>query len=90
MDNTRDKNGVLFYVAVKDQKFAIIGDSGINKTVPPNFWEDTKAVLESHFKRKEFKNGLIAAILKAGQELKAHFPWNPGDKNELGNEISKG
>jgi uncharacterized membrane protein len=90
MDNTRDRNGVLFYVAVNDHKFAIIGDTGIDKTVPVNFWEDTRAILEHHFKKREFKAGLVEAITKAGRELKAHFPWTPGDINELGNEISKG
>jgi hypothetical protein len=28
--------------------------------------------------------------LKAGEELKKHFPWSEDDSNELSNEISKG
>lgn len=90
MDNTREGNGVLFYVAVMDRKFAIFGDRGINKTVPPGFWDDTKALLETHFRKGNFKEGLLAGIRKAGLELQAHFPWTPDDTNELDNEISKG
>ncbi len=90
MDNTKNNNGVLFYVAVNDQKFAIYGDTGINRVVPGNFWNDTKEILAEHFKKKAFKQGLVKGILKAGAELKAHFPWTPGDTNELGNELSKG
>ena len=90
MDNTRSGNGVLFYVAVQDHSFAIYGDNGINKVVPKNFWNDTRDLLEAHFKKSAFKEGLVQAILKAGTELKAHFPWQAGDINELGNEISKG
>jgi len=90
MDNTQKSNGVLFYVAVSDRKFAIYGDKGIDAKVPDTFWDDTKILLEKHFKKGAFKAGLVEAILKAGNELKAHFPWLPGDINELGNEISKG
>ncbi len=90
MDNTRNRNAVLFYVAVEDHCFAIYGDQGIDKVVPGDFWNETKNILESNFKKRAFKQGLVEAILKAGQELKAHFPWNPRDANELGNEISKG
>ncbi len=90
MDNTQKSNGVLFYVAVADRVFAIYGDKGINARVPDNFWDEIKALLETHFKKGRFKSGLVEAILKAGNELKAHFPWKPGDVNELGNEISKG
>jgi len=32
---TREHNGVLFFVAVRERKFAVLGDSGINQKVPP-------------------------------------------------------
>lgn len=90
MDNTKEGNGVLIYVAVHDRKFVICGDKGINDIVPENFWNSTKDIIESHFKNGHFKQGLVAGILEAGKELKSHFPWNPNDTNELSNEISKG
>ena len=90
MDNTRNNNGVLFYVAARDHKFAIYGDRGMNKVVPPGFWDDTRDLLAAHFRKGQFKEGLVAAILKAGEELKTHFPWKPGDTDELRNEVSRG
>jgi uncharacterized membrane protein len=90
MDNTRNSNGVLIYVAVDDHKFTIYGDEGIYKVVPPGFWDETRDIIESYFKQKAYKTGLVEGVLKAGAELKAHFPWNERDANELGNEISKG
>lgn len=90
MDNTKDNNAVLIYVAICDRQFAIYGDKGIDKVVPDDFWNETRDILQSHFKKKDFKKGLIKGILKAGTELKTHFPWGPSDTNELGNEISKG
>lgn len=90
MDNTKDENGVLLYVAVKDKKFVIYGDRGIDRVVPKGFWESTKATIARHFKSGNFKEGIIAGILEAGQELQAHFPWDHSDTNELSDEISKG
>jgi uncharacterized membrane protein len=90
MDNTKNNNGVLIYVAIHDRKFAIYGDIGINKAVPEGFWDETRDILQSHFKESAFSKGLVKGILKAGKALKSYFPWNPTDINELGNEISKG
>lgn len=89
MDNTKEENGVLIYVAVNDKKFVIYGDRGIDKVVPDNFWNTTKDTIENHFKNGRFKQGLIDGILKAGKELEKHFPWNHGDINELSNEVSQ-
>ena len=90
MNNTKDENAVLIYVAVNDKKFVIYGDKGINNVVPKDFWNTTKDVIQNHFKEGDFKQGLIDGILKAGEELKVHFPWQIDDENELSNEISKG
>ncbi len=90
MDNTKDNNGVLIYVAVNDRKFVIYGDKGINAVVPENFWNNTRDAIQAQFKIENFKQGIIDGILSAGEELEAHFPWHHGDQNELSNEVSKG
>ena len=90
MDNTKDENGVLIYVAVNDRKFAIYGDRGIDKVVPDGFWDSTRDAIQAQFKKNNYKQGIIDGILKAGNELEAHFPWEHGDINELSDEVSKG
>jgi uncharacterized membrane protein len=90
MDETQLKNGVLIYLAVKDRTFVICGDQGINDIVSNTFWNSTKDIMVAHFKNGNFKQGLIDGILRAGEELKKHFPWSEDDTNELSNEISKG
>ena len=90
MNATKDANGVLIYVAVNDKKFVIYGGKGINDVVPKDFWDNTKDVIQSHFKKGNFKQGLIYGILSSGQELKHHFPYQQDDVDELSNEISKG
>lgn len=88
INQTELRNGVLFYLAVKDRKFAIIGDVGINALVEEHFWEDIKFLMGEHFKLGEFVTGLQKGIQKAGTKLKKHFPVNTDDVNELSDEIS--
>lgn len=90
MQNTKDANGVLIYVAVKSKQFAICGDKGISDVVPNDFWETTKNIIGNHFKNGNFKQGLVEGIAKAGKQLKQYFPHQSDDTNELSNEISKG
>jgi uncharacterized membrane protein len=88
MHKTAERNGVLFYLAVNDRKFAIIGDAGINAKVPPGFWDDISELLKKNFKEGKFTEGLSEGILLAGEHLKKHFPHRPDDVNELPDEIS--
>jgi uncharacterized membrane protein len=88
MKKTELRNGVLFYLAVKDRKFAVIGDAGINAKVPEGFWNDVKELLQSRFREGKFTEGLREGILLAGQHLKEHFPHQDDDVNELPDEIS--
>ena len=90
MDRTKERNGVLFYLAIKNRKFAIIGDNGINARVTEGFWDKIKNVMESDFREKRFSDGLAKGILMAGDQLKEHFPHLADDVNELPDEISFG
>jgi uncharacterized membrane protein len=90
MEKTKLRNGVLFYLALKNRKFAILGDRGINAVVPENFWDEIAAMMTEKFKEGKFKEGLVQGILRAGEHLKAHFPHQKDDVNELSDEISFG
>jgi len=90
MKKTELRNGVLFYIAVKSQKFAIIGDEGINASVPENFWVDIKENMKIHFQKGKFVDGLSEGIETTGKQLKRHFPHHLDDINELSDEISFG
>lgn len=90
MHQTELKNGVLFYVCIQNKNFAILGDKGINEKVASNFWDTTKDVVLENFKMGKFKEGLVAGITSAGEQLRSHFPYDEAnDSNELSNEISK-
>ena len=89
MHKTEARNGVLFYVGVQDHSFVILGDQGIDQKVDDDFWEITKDLVLSNFKNGDFDKGLIEGILEAGKQLKAYFPFQSDDENELSDEISK-
>ena len=88
INETQLKNGVLIYLAVKDRKFAILGDEGINNVVEDTFWNDVKDLMLSHFKEGRFAEGLEQGILRCGEKLKTYFPYQSDDINEIPDDIS--
>ncbi len=90
MHKTEQRNGVLFYLAVNDRKFAIIGDAGINAVTPEDFWDAIKENMLEQFKEGAFAAGLQEGIRMAGQALKEFFPHQADDVNELADDISFG
>ncbi len=89
MTKTKARNGVLIYVATDHRKFAIVGDDGIHKAVPENFWVEVKEKMQDRFRRGEFCEGMRVGIRIIGQELKTYFPAQKTDPDELPNEISE-
>jgi len=90
MHKTMKRNGVLFYVAVKSRKVAIVGDEGIHQHVKQTFWDNLAKEMLTCFAQNKYKEGLITGILAAGEKLKEHFPRENDDVNELPDEISFG
>jgi len=88
MEKTAGRNGVLIYLAIKNRKFAIIGDKGIHDAVGENYWASIKNRMLDHFRENRFTDGLIEAISETGKQLKTNFPYQTDDKNELSDEIS--
>ena len=88
LDRPAEGNGVLFYIAVDDRKFAIVGGSGIHAKVGDAFWGALRDALRDDFAKGDAATGLTRAIAEAGRLLATHFPRTPGDANELSDEIS--
>ena len=88
MHKTELRNGVLFYLAINDRKFAILGDKGINAVVPANFWQSISDHITELFKQQQFTKGLSDGIRMAGKQLAEKFPYQENDINELSDEIS--
>lgn len=89
MDQTKLRNGVIIYVALKDRQSAILGDKGIYEmTRGPQFWQDTLNRMNNHFKDEKIAEGIAFAIAEIGAKLSHHFPYDAAtDKNELPDNI---
>jgi uncharacterized membrane protein len=90
MRGTTRRNGALIYLAVRDRKFAVIGDEGIHAAVPPGFWAEVRDAMAGEFRRGRFCEGVCHGVTAIGGHLKASFPAEAGGRNELPDEISEG
>jgi len=87
MQKTRQRNGVLIFVAPRVHKFAVIGDSGVHARCGDEFWTILTTEMSDHFKGSDFTRGIIHGVKKAGELLAKHFPHRPDDQNELPDEV---
>ncbi|MBM3412033.1 MAG: TPM domain-containing protein [Bacteroidetes bacterium] len=91
MHKTAARNGVLFYLAIKDRQIAIWGDQGIHEKLGTAFWQLQVDRIISAFQAKDPTLGICLAIQEIGAALHTHFPYEGDkDKNELSDELSFG
>lgn len=83
MDRTKDRNGVLVYLAMKDRQLAIYGDEGIHHKVGTDFWNTEVAKMLSAFRGDRKVDGLVTIVRDIGEALVEHFPYHQEDRNEL-------
>ncbi len=89
MTRTKHRNGILILLATDHRKFAIVGDEGIHRLLPENYWEDVKEEMQKQFRAGKFGDGLCLGIHRIGEKLKLHFPAEKQDENELPDQISE-
>ena len=87
MHETKERNGVLFYLALESKNFAILGDAGINTKVHKDFWHEIKLEMQHFFTEGDFVKGLSIGIHMSGDALGKYFPRTNDDTNELSTEI---
>jgi uncharacterized membrane protein len=89
IDRTRERNGVLIFVAPWRRRFAILGDDGIHRRVPGDFWEQVAGPLAQAFRAGDPTSGLVQAIAAIGRQLALHFPPGSGpNPNEIPDEVA--
>lgn len=89
MHRTRDRNGVLIYLALEDRKLAIVGDAGIHARVGPTYWEAVRDIMVGHLRASAPREAVLRAVEELGRALVQHFPHTDGqDPDELANEVS--
>ena len=89
MDRTKDRNGVLIYLAPRARQFRILGDVAIHEKGGEGFWKEVAAAMEGHFRKREFTEGVVRGIERVAEVLARHFPRKSADSNELSDEVTE-
>lgn len=85
---TERRNAVLLFIAYKSRKFAIVGDTGINKVVPADYWHQEKETLAKFLKAQRPADGICEVVRQLGESLSKYFPEEKNDINEISNEVT--
>jgi uncharacterized membrane protein len=89
MEQTRQRNGVLIFVAPKSHTFAIIGDKAVHEKCGNEFWTRVAAEMRDYFKMGQWTQAVTHGIAKAGELLAEHFSKEPGGTNELPDKVER-
>jgi uncharacterized membrane protein len=91
MHETRERSGVLIFIAPPSRKFAVIGDRGIHARCGSDFWAEIARAMSADFGAGRFTDGIVKGVTSAGDMLAAHFPRSAErpDVNELSDDVSE-
>jgi len=84
---TRDRTGILLFVALFEHRVVVLGDAGINRAVDPGEWHEIVETLVGEIRARRLVDGLVEAIEACGELLVRHrVDIRPDDVDELSNE----
>ena len=89
MTQTRERNGVLIYVAPRSQTFAIVGDEAAHRCCGDAFWKTVSAEMGQRF-REDPTASIIHAIGRVAGRLGEDFPCRADNPNELPDFVIRG
>jgi putative membrane protein len=84
---TRERTGVLIYVALAERCVQVVADDLIDAKVNQTDWKELTQHIIAAAKRDHLAEGLVQAIEGAGRLLGQHFPRKADDKNEVPNKV---
>ena len=87
MRNTRHRNGALILMLPRKKTVVILGDSGFDAVVPPEFWKDSVKAMISQMNSLGPLESLREGLRRLGDTLSLHWPREANDVNELPDEI---
>lgn len=87
MEQTKDRNAVLLYMAMDDHQLALFADEGIYHRLGKEYWNNEVRKIISHFTKDDYTGGVCHVIGDIGEALQKEFPYDSNDKNELPDEI---
>lgn len=87
MQETKDRNAVLLYIAVDDRQLALFADEGIYQRLGQEYWDSQVKKILRAFTKNDYSGGICLIVTEVGDALQSEFPYQSDDKNELPDEI---
>jgi putative membrane protein len=84
---TRQNTGVLFFLSLLEHKVWVLADKGINEKMERAALNKFAEQVARGIREGHACDSLVEAIGEAGKLLAQHYPIQPGDINELPDEI---
>jgi putative membrane protein len=79
--------GILLYVSLYERMVRVLGDDVISEKLNQKDWDTVRDLVITGIRANRGAEGISQAILKCGELLSRHFPRQPGDVNEIKNEL---
>lgn len=89
--NTKQRTGILIFIALWERRIVIKADTGIDKVVKQETWDDLVSIIIKGIKENKITDGILSAIEMCGQILLENgFVVSSDDKNELSDDLRVG
>jgi putative membrane protein len=84
---TREETGVLIYVSVFERKVWVLGDRGLNASIPEGYWKGVVDTIVPGIREGRPAESICQAVARVSNVLEEKFPVRTDDKDELKNLI---
>jgi len=86
VSHTRERTGIVVYVALFERRGEVVGDSGVLRQRPIEAWDAAVAELDATLAAGGEIGAVTAALTRLGDVLSLCLPWRSG-VNELDNAV---
>jgi putative membrane protein len=84
---TKERTGVLIYVAPMTRRVEIVADVAIHEKVGPSAWEELAQQITTAAREQRLVDGVVGAVRRAGALLAEHFPPRGDNPDELSDRV---
>jgi putative membrane protein len=85
---TRERTGILLFVALLERRVVVLADEGIHRALDPDErWQQVVDLAVAGLREGRAVDGLEAAVARCGEILARHVPAAEHDVDELPNRV---
>ena len=86
--DTRDRTGILLFLALFEHEVVVLGDKGIDARVEPGVWNELTVTIAAGMRSGRPGEAILAGVRRCGEILSRHgVERRDDDRDELSNEL---